>query len=92
MKNAKDPKIEEAIIAREMEKWASSLARLSGFLAPDQDVANHFAIELARGKQGNPTYTLSRPAICRRNRGCLKTRPSPGLKTNGKDACYPQTT
>ena len=57
MKNAKDPRIEEVLLPREMEKWTSSLAKLTGVLVPGQDVVNHFTIELARRRNEIPAYT-----------------------------------
>ena len=57
MKNAKGPRIEEAQIPREMTRRAPSLACLAGILAPDQDMVNHFTIELTRGMNEVPTYT-----------------------------------
>ena len=57
MKNAKDPRIEEVQIPREMTKWNPSLASLTGILVPDQDMVNHFTIELTRGRNEVPAYT-----------------------------------
>ena len=57
VKNSKDPRIEEVQIPREMTKWAPSLSKLAGILVPDQDMVNHFTIELTRGLNEVPAYT-----------------------------------
>ena len=59
LENAKDPKIEEAIIPREMKNWTPSLTHLGGLLVPGQDMVNHFTIELTRGQHVAPSYTPS---------------------------------
>ena len=56
MKNAKDPRIEEVQIPRDMQKWSPSLALLAGGLVPGQGVVNHFAIGLTRGRQETSSY------------------------------------
>lgn len=57
MKNAKDPRIEELQIPREIAKWAPSFADFSGILVPDQEMVIRPTIELARGRQELPAYT-----------------------------------
>ena len=57
MKNATDPRIEEIQIPREMTRWSPLLSSLTGVLVPDQEMVNHFTIELTRGENETPTYT-----------------------------------
>ena len=57
MNNSKDPRIEEVQIPREIARWEPTFPTLAGVNVPGRDMANHFAIELARGVGAIPSYT-----------------------------------
>ena len=61
---------EEVVIPQNMERWAIDLSKLSGFLIPDQDLANVFSMEFYEASKKEPPFAPYVPPLsCMGNRG-----------------------
>ena len=56
--NANDPNFEEVVIPARMATFSVDLSGLAALLKPNQDMANAISLELARGRDKVPAFTL----------------------------------
>ena len=55
-KKEENVKYEEPVIPNLLRRWNASLSKISSFLAPDLEMANHFSKEFATAAKKDPPY------------------------------------
>ena len=55
-RDKRETKFEEIVTPQVMKRWSADFKRLSGFVAPEQDMANVFSKEFAEAAKKDPPY------------------------------------